>query len=125
MSADCAGNDRSLIPLSLYHSLRTRHLCLGSLSCWKIISLGDLSYQSRLPKRSSSIIYSYRSVSILPSILTKFSTLSHIIQLHTIREPPPNFKVPSISLSLRVSPFIFQVVLSPSDPKRLILDSSE
>src|SRR5258708_32877368 len=44
---------------------------------------------------------------------------------HNITCPPPNLSVPSTSLSLRPSPFFFHTHFLPSDPKRLILVSSD
>src|SRR5258707_4535634 len=44
---------------------------------------------------------------------------------HTITEPPPNFRVPSASLSLSPSPAFFHAHFCPSDPNLLILVSSD
>src|SRR6266576_3873277 len=67
----------------------------------------------------------YRSPSTLPSILQAIPGPSHIIQPHTITDPPPNFTVPCTSLSLRPSPAFFQAHFLPSDPRQLILVSSD
>ncbi|KAI6111373.1 hypothetical protein F5141DRAFT_1026950 [Pisolithus sp. B1] len=42
-----------------------------------------------------------------------------------MRHPPPNFSVPSTSLSFSFSPGFFHAHLRPSDPRRLILVSSD
>src|SRR5882762_1799477 len=44
---------------------------------------------------------------------------------HTIRDPPPNFRVPPTSLSLNPSPAFFQAHFLPSDPSLLTLVSSD
>jgi hypothetical protein len=56
-----------------------------------------------------------------PSILHANPTPSHSMQSHTITEPPPNFRVPSTSLSLKPSPAFFQAHFLSSDPSLLIL----
>src|SRR3979490_3354464 len=45
------------------------------------------------------------------------------MQPHTITDPPPNFTVPSTSLSLSPCPALFQAHLLPSDPRQFILVS--
>src|SRR5215469_4122513 len=47
------------------------------------------------------------------------------MQPHIIKDPPPNFTVPFTNLSLRPSPAFFHTHFLPSDPKRLILVSSD
>ncbi|KIJ08605.1 hypothetical protein PAXINDRAFT_18277 [Paxillus involutus ATCC 200175] len=65
------------------------------------------------------------SASILPSILHAIPAPSQVIQPHIIKDPPPNFTVPSTILSLRPSPAFFRTHFLPSDPRRLILVSSD
>src|SRR5204863_9491839 len=60
-----------------------------------------------------------------PSILVAYPIPSQPIQPHTITFPPPNFCVPSTSLSFNSSPTSFQTHFLPSDPMRLILVSSD
>src|SRR6201999_3551389 len=48
----------------------------------------------------------------------------HPIQPHIIKLPPPNFRVPCTSLSLSLSPLSFHTHFLPSDPRQLILVSS-
>ena len=52
-------------------------------------------------------------------------TPSQVIQPHIMREPPTNFRVLFTSLSLRHSPSPFHAHLCPSDPRQLILVSSD
>ena len=66
-----------------------------------------------------------RSPSIPPSILHAYPGPSQSMQPHTITDPPPNFTVPSTSLSLSPSPALFQAHFLPSDPRQLILVSSD
>src|SRR3979490_318569 len=66
-----------------------------------------------------------RSPSILPSILHAYPGPSQSMQPHTITDPPPNFTVPSTSLSLSPFPALFQAHFLPSDPRRFILVSSD
>ena len=66
-----------------------------------------------------------RSPSILPSILHAYPGLSQSMQPHSITDPPPSFTVPSTSLSLSPSPAFFQAHFLPSDPRQLILVSSD
>ena len=66
-----------------------------------------------------------RSPSILPSILDAYPGPSQSMQPHTITDPPPNFTVPSLSLSLSPSPALFQAHFLPSDSRQLILVSSD
>ena len=66
-----------------------------------------------------------RSPSILPSIQHVYSSLSQSMQPHSITDPPPNFTVPLTSLSLSPSPTLFQAHFLPSDPRWLILVSSD
>ena len=66
-----------------------------------------------------------RSPSILPSILDAYPAPSQSMQHHSITDLPPNFTVPSTSLSLSPSPALFQAHFLPSDPRRLILASSD
>src|SRR3979490_2486441 len=66
-----------------------------------------------------------KSPSILPSILHAYPGLSQSMQPHTITDPPPNFTVPSTSLSLSPSPALFQAHFLPSDPRQFILVSSD
>src|SRR5215469_17124646 len=47
------------------------------------------------------------------------------MQHHIIKDPPPNFVVLSTNLSFRPSPAFFHTHFLPSDPKRLILVSSD
>src|SRR5258705_11520768 len=63
-------------------------------------------------------------VGIHIAIVQAYPTPSHPKQPHNITCPPPNLSVPSTSLSLRPSPF-FHTHFLPSDPKRLILVSSD
>src|SRR5271156_913699 len=65
------------------------------------------------------------SPSILPSILHAYPTPSHSMHPHTIKDPPPNFRVPSTSLSFKFSPGFFHTHFLPSDPNLLILVSSD
>src|SRR5882762_2311402 len=44
---------------------------------------------------------------------------------HTIRDPPPNFRVPPTSLSLNPSPAFFPADFLPSDPSLLTLVSTD
>ena len=64
-----------------------------------------------------------RSPSILPSILHAYPGPSQRMQPHSITDPP-NITVPSTSLSLSLSPALFQACFLPSDPMQLILVSS-
>ena len=66
-----------------------------------------------------------RSPSILPSILPAYPGPSQSMQPHSITDSPPNFTVPSTSLSLSPSPALFQACFLPSDPRQLILVSSD
>ena len=66
-----------------------------------------------------------RSPSILPSILHAYPGPSQSMQPHSITDPPPNFTVPSTSLLLSPSPALFQAHFLPSDPRELILVSSD
>ena len=66
-----------------------------------------------------------RSPSILPSILHVYPSPSQSMQPHTITDPPPNFTIPSTSLSLSPSPALFQACFLPCDPRQLILVSSD
>ena len=65
-----------------------------------------------------------RSPSILPSILDAYPGPSQSMQPYSITDTPPNFTVPSTSLSLSPSPALFQACFLPSDPRQLILVSS-
>src|ERR1700722_4690393 len=62
---------------------------------------------------------------VVPSILVAYPDPSQIIQPHIITLPPPNFIVPSTNLSLRPSPSFFYTKWTPSEPRQLILASSE
>ena len=66
-----------------------------------------------------------RSPSILPSILHAYSGPSQNMQPHSITDPPPNFIVPLISLSFSPSLALFQAHFLPSNPRGLILVSSD
>ena len=59
------------------------------------------------------------------NLASKANSLPQVIQPHIMREPPPNFRVPSTHLSLRPSPALLHAHLHPSDSKQLILDSSD
>src|SRR6266436_10093432 len=52
-----------------------------------------------------------------------YPTPSHIIQPHTITDPPPNFFVPSTCLSLKPSPAFFHTHFCPSDHTNLFQSS--
>ena len=123
-SGNCAGYCRSLNPWFLNHSWAFLQVCLGSLSCWYMMSWGDLLQWARL-SWSSSKIWMKRSLSILPSILHAYSGPSQSMQPHSITDPPSNFTVPSTSLSLSPSPALFQAHFLPSDPRQLILVLSD
>ena len=56
-------------------------------------------------------------VPIHPTINLANKANSQVIQPHIMREPPPNFRIPSTSLSLRPSPVLFHAHLHPSDPR--------
>src|SRR5882762_6342352 len=64
------------------------------------------------------------SPSILPSILHANPTPSHSMHPHTIRDPPPNFRVPPTSLSFNPSPAIFQAHFLSSDHTTLFQSST-
>ena len=66
-----------------------------------------------------------RSPSILPSILHAYPGPSQSMQPHSITDPPLNVTVPSTSLLLSPSPALFQAHFLPSDPRWLILVSSD
>ena len=64
-------------------------------------------------------------ISILPSILHAYPGPSQSMQPHSITDPPPKFTVLLSSLSLSLSPTLFQAHFLPSDPRQLILVSSD
>lgn len=100
-------------------------VCLGSLSCWKMIS--ELLFSKDLIPfcRPSSRILTNRSPSILLSILHASPFQAQDMYPHIITEPPQNFKAPSTSLSVSPSPGNLQAHFLISNPKLLILVSSE
>ena len=77
------------------------------------------------------ILSHYTKKSYLPGVapykqvLTSYSTPSQHIQPQNIKLPPPNLRVPSTKRSVSGSPAFFHVHFLPSDPKQLILVSSD
>ncbi|KAG2353107.1 hypothetical protein BDR07DRAFT_1434463 [Suillus spraguei] len=107
------------------HSLALLDVCLGSLSCWKMISSSSIPDSAKLGSKWSFKMSTYCSAFIFPSTSASIPTPFHPIQPHTIKEPPPNLTVPLTSLSVRPSPFFFHTYTFPSDPILLILVSSD
>src|SRR5882724_755807 len=95
--------------LSSNHCVAFLEVCLGSLSCWNILSSSGTSNFSKLSITPSSQISQY-CCAMTPCTSVSFPTPFHPIHPHTIRLfPPPCLTVGVVVLSESGSPFCFQV----------------
>ena len=117
-SGDWGGHSITSMLLSENHWSACLEVCLGSLSCWKILSPSVISISSKLSSSACSKISQYSSSPQLPQV----SPHPHTIRLL----PPPCLTVGEVVLSeIDSLPLGFQVYTLPSDPILLIFVSSD
>src|SRR5882724_767661 len=110
ISGDWEGQTITWMSLSSNHCVAFLEVCLGSLSCWIILSSSGTSNLSKLSTTPSSKISQYCCASMIPCTSVSFPTPFHSIHPHTIRLfPPPCLTVGVVVLSESGSPFCCQV----------------
>ena len=124
-SGDQVGHRSTWILLSSNHLVAFFKICLGLLSCWKILSSSSTSNFSKLSTTPSSKFLQYYTASIFPSTSVSFPTPFQPMHPHTMRLFPPCLTVGVVVLSKSGVPLSFQLYTLPFDPILLIFVSSD
>src|SRR5882724_11721794 len=99
ISGDWAGQTSTWMSLSSNHCVAFLEVCLGSLSCWNILSSSGTSNFSKLSTTPSSKISQYCCASMIPCTC-ELPYPFHPIHPHTITLfPPPCLTVGVVVLS--------------------------